>query len=154
DFDAVLNAPPGKRLVEAAFYRGQLYFQQNEVEKGLADFNLVVKEIPGFPRAYLHRARCLVALGFNDRALADLDEYAWYLLPEERQSWILHAERGRILRELHAELPIDQRKKPENRALSDLAHNELIRALFKKGRVAQLFDDVGAMLEHTGKVQE
>src|SRR5205814_9940237 len=96
--------------------------------------------IPRFQRAYPDRARVWVALGFPERALADLDSYAWYMTPAERKGWQGHAERGRILRELNAELPMDQRKKPEIRALSELALRELILAVKKGGNVAQLSD--------------
>ena len=57
DFDAVLRLPPEKRLVEAAFYRGQLYLQRGEVEKALADFDQVATENPGLQRVFLYRAR-------------------------------------------------------------------------------------------------
>ena len=59
DFDTILNAPKEKRLIEAAFYRGQLYLQLGKMKEALADFNLVVQENPNFRPVYLHRAQYL-----------------------------------------------------------------------------------------------
>ena len=49
DFEAVLAPPDDKRLVEAAYYRGQLHLERGEVQKALDDFDRVVAASPGLP---------------------------------------------------------------------------------------------------------
>src|SRR5262249_5055629 len=48
DFEAVLAPPDDQRLVEAAYYRGQLYLERGETQKALDDFDRVVAASPGF----------------------------------------------------------------------------------------------------------
>ena len=63
DFEAVLESPKEQRLVEAAYYRGQLYLQLGEIKKALDDFDLVVAQEPGFAPVYPLRARIHIAKG-------------------------------------------------------------------------------------------
>jgi serine/threonine protein kinase/Tfp pilus assembly protein PilF len=154
DFDVVLALPPEKRLVEAAFYRGQLYLQQGEVQKALDDFDLVVRENPLLQRVYLHRARIHIAQGNNDKALADVDAFLAAGHAPERDGWELHGLRGSELRNIYTELPEDERQKKAGQAMAALAVAELQAAVEKGGRKAVLFEDLGAMLELTGKLDD
>ncbi len=160
DFEAVLQPPTEKRLIQAAYYRGQLYLERGEVGRALEDFNRVVAELPGFRPVHLLRARILIAQGKDARGLEDLDAYlgdrpladaAWWR-PARR--WEIHARRGRLLRLLHAELPADQRRKPSGQALASLALVELRKALDAGGQAAEVYDDLGALLEMTNKPKE
>src|SRR6202041_2745233 len=44
DFPAVLADPKEKRLIESAFYRGQMYAQLVKIKQALEYFNQVVEE--------------------------------------------------------------------------------------------------------------
>lgn len=157
EFDAVLQPPRDKQVIEAAYYRGLLRLQLGEPRQALVDFDSVVKEIPGFRAVYLDRARASIALGRSEAALEDLDRFRDLLEGRrlERQGWLLHARRGRLLRMMYTELPIDQRaKSPAAQALLSLGLAELLTAVKRQGRAPQLFDDTGAMLELTGRLAE
>ncbi len=75
DFEAVLQPPKELRLIEAAYYRGQLYLQLGQVPKALDDFDQVVAQRPEFAPVYPLRARIHIAKGEKAAALADLDAY-------------------------------------------------------------------------------
>jgi tetratricopeptide (TPR) repeat protein len=154
DFAAVLAAPKQKRLVEAAYYRGQLYLQLGRVKAALEDFDRVVAENPRFRPVYPVRARIYIARGNSARGLADLDAYLADGQAYDRRSWQACARRGRLLRLLYADLPPEQRRQPSARALAVLAVAELQKAVKKGGRAAQVFDDLGAMLELSGSVDQ
>jgi tetratricopeptide (TPR) repeat protein len=154
DFSAVLQPPGERRIVESAYYRGQLYLQLGELEKALHDFNLVATEKPSFRPVYLLRARIHLARGDRVGALANLDEYLGGKGVADRPAWQVHDQRGRILRMQYAEVPLDQRDRPSARALANLTVAELEQAVVAGGRTAELYDDLGAMLELTGQLDK
>ena len=161
DFEAVLQPPTEKRLIQAAYYRGQLHLERGEVGRALEDFNSVVAELPGFRPVHLLRARILIAQGEDARGLEDLDAYlgarplagAVWWRPARR--WEIHARRGRLLRLLHAELPADQRRKPSGQAARlPWPWWNYARRLDAGGQAAEVYDDLGALLEMTNKPNE
>ncbi len=56
DFANVLAPTDDRRLVEAAYYRGQLRLRRNEIDEALTDLDMVAKERPEFRPVYLTRA--------------------------------------------------------------------------------------------------
>jgi tetratricopeptide (TPR) repeat protein len=153
DFEAVLQPPKEKRLVEAAYYRGQLHLQLGEVQKALKDFDEVAAENPSFLPVYPLRARIHIAKGENAAALADLDAYLAGR-PAANHDGDVHGKRGRLLRLLYAELPLDQRGNPSVLALAALAVDELSKSAAADAGSAEVLEDLGAMLELTGRLDE
>ncbi len=154
DFEAVLAPPDDKRLVEAAYYRGQLHLERGEAQKALDDFDRVVAASPGFRSVYLDRP--LIYLSRNDtaRALADLDTYVSLVRKIDPGGWEVHGLRGRLLRFLYTELPQEKRGGPTGRTMLELALAELFKAVQMGGKQAGLFDDLGALLEHAGRLDQ
>ena len=154
DFEAVLAPPDDKRLVEAAYYRGQLYLERGEVQKALDDFDRVVAATPGFRSVYLDRPLIYLSKGDAPRALADLDTYVSLVRKIDPGGWEVHGLRGRLLRFLYTELPQEKRRGPTGRAMLPLALAELNQAVQMGGNDAGLFDDLGAVLEHAGRLDQ
>ena len=153
DFEAVLQPPPEKRLVEAAYYRGQLYLQLGEVEKALKDFDQVVAQNPSFLPVYPLRARIHIAKGGKAAALADLDAYLTGR-PTADGDEDVQGRRGRFLRLMYAELPLEQRPKPSAVALAALAVEELSRSVALGSKNPEAYGDLGAMLELSGRLKD
>jgi tetratricopeptide (TPR) repeat protein len=153
DFDAVLQLPKEKQLFEAAYYRGQLYLQLGKVKEALDDFDLVVKENPSFRPVYLPRAR-IHAKDDIGKALEDLDAYLAGRNAFDPKSWEAHGQRGRLLRLLYSELPLEQRQQPSSQALATLALTQLEEAVKGGAQAAEVFDDLGAMLEFKLQLKE
>jgi tetratricopeptide (TPR) repeat protein len=146
DFDAVLQPPDDRRLIEAAYYRGEIYLQRGEVDKALADFDLVVKERPDFRHAYTDRAQIYLARGDEAKALEDINTYLSLGGPHDPKSAAGHAQRGRLFRFLRL-APALQKKKVA------LAVADLDEAVRLGLRSADLFDDLGAMLEQDERLE-
>jgi len=149
DFQAVLDAPQETRLIEAAYYRGQLYLQLGEVQKALNDFDQVVAQEPDFAPVYPLRARIHIAKGEKAAALKDLDAYL-ASRPADKNDGDAHGRRGRLLRAMYAELPVDQRANPSAQALAALTVEELSQST----QTAEVLEDLGAMLELSGRTNE
>ena len=140
DFEAVLLPPNEQRLIEAAYYRGQLYLQLGELTKAQADFDRVIAENPRFRPVYPLRARIRIALGNNALARQDLDAYLAHGQPLAPRSGEAYGQRGRLLHLLYVELPLDQRQKPFGQALASQAVTELKEAVDLGARQAEVFD--------------
>jgi tetratricopeptide (TPR) repeat protein len=149
DFAEVLQPPQETRLIEAAYYRGQLYLQQGEVQKAREDFDQVIAQKPAFLPVYPLRARIHIAKGEKAAALDDLNAYLAGRPADERHG-DAHGQRGRLLRAMYAELPVDQRGNPSAQALAALTVEELN----KSTPTAEVFEDLGAMLELMGRTNE
>ena len=149
DFSEVLQPPQEKRLIESAYYRGQLYLQLGEVQKAREDFDQVVAQKPGFFPVYPLRARIHIAKGDNAAALGDLDAYLAGR-PADEHDGDAHGRRGRLLRAMYGELPVDQRANQSAQALAALAVEELS----KSTPTAEVFEDLGAMLELMGRTND
>jgi tetratricopeptide (TPR) repeat protein len=147
DFDAVLQPPDAKVLIEAAFYRGKIRLQHGEVDKALEDFDRVARARPDFRRVYPVRAQIYLARGKDAQALEDFNTYLALGGPFDPKSAAAHAQRARLLRFLDI-APVLQEKKVA------LALADLDEALRLGLRSADLFDDLGALLEQAGRVKE
>jgi len=153
DLDRAIRLDPdARRLVEAAYYRGQLYAERNQADKALADFDRVAAASPGFRSVYLDRPLVLISKGQPARALADLDTYVRLSRPVAPEGWEVHGLRGRLLRFLYTELPLEKRGGAVGRALLPLASGELLRAVKLGAKVPGVFDDLGAVMEHSGRI--
>ena len=154
DFEAVLAPPDDKRLVEAAYYRGQLHLERGEVQKALDDFDRVVVASPAFRSVYLDRPLIYLSRKDTARALADLDTYVSLVRKVDPGGWEVHGLRGRLLRFLYSELPQDKRRGPTGRTMLELAVAELFKAVQMGGNDAGLYDDLGAVMEHAGRLDQ
>jgi serine/threonine protein kinase/lipoprotein NlpI len=148
DFEAVLRPPAEQRLLEAAFYRGQLHLERGEPARALADFSLAVADKRGVHAAYLRRARLYFAGGDVRRGLADVDAYLAHGRAPALQSAEGLAQRGRQLRTLAGELQGAARKN-----LLLLAVADLQKAADLGHRSLALFDNLGAAREDLGRVR-
>ena len=98
DFEALLQPEDEKQLIEAAFYRGQLYAQLGENAKALDDFDRMIAGRPGFRPAYQYRFLVHIANRNTVRALKDLDSYLNIGPGANADGWEAHAQRGHFLR--------------------------------------------------------
>lgn len=148
-FTAVLEAPAGKRLLEAAYYRGQLYAERGKYPEALRDLSRVVDENPGFGPAYLLRGRVYLLQGHPDQGLADLNSFLAAGQAFDPKCTQAYAQRGRLLRLLLSEFPAARQKEHVKLALGELAE-----ALRLGGPTPRLCGDLGAVLELLGGMEE
>jgi tetratricopeptide (TPR) repeat protein len=152
DFTRVLQSPADGRLIEAAYYRGQLRLERQEFAEALKDFDLVVKETPGFRPVYLSRAQVHFLRGDDARGLADLTTFLdrGSTKPFDPRDARLFALRGRLLHQLvpHWGLP-----RSEFKLKLRLAWSELKTARQLGHRSAELFDDLGSVAQRLGEWQ-
>jgi Flp pilus assembly protein TadD len=141
-----LQPPREKRLVEAAYYRGQLHLERGAYAEALTDFDLVVAENPDFRPVYLLRARVRLLQGQAALCRKELDAF---LANGQAVAPEVHGQRGRLLRLLLADLP-----PAGQRACALLALKELQEAAESEGRSPSVCNDLGAVLEHLGKMRE
>jgi tetratricopeptide (TPR) repeat protein len=148
DFTAALQPPEGHRLIEAAYYRAQIFVQSKDYDRALDDLNAFISEEKDFIPAYLLRARVHLLQGNQAFGLQDLNNLS--KVPAEGDSEPASAEafgsRGRMLRLLAAQLPNEPaRKTPE------LASQDLEKAIQLGGRSAQIYADLGAVRDDLGQ---
>jgi tetratricopeptide (TPR) repeat protein/tRNA A-37 threonylcarbamoyl transferase component Bud32 len=146
DFDEVLKQPAEKRLIEAAYYRGQLQLARGKLEEARHDFDQVANENPTFRPVYLGRAQAHFLRDDPEQGLADLRRFLDLarrrpLNPNGPEVFEL---RGRLLRHL---LPRWGLPSAEYRVKLELARDSLNRALDRGSRSPELFDDLGSVLE-------
>jgi tetratricopeptide (TPR) repeat protein len=154
DFSAVLAGPEAERLVEGAYYRGMVYAALGDNKNAMDDFDLVVAKKPYLRAALLFRAQVRFAEGQADLGLEDIDRYIANEGTLDRRGWQIHGARGHILRSIHSELPSEKRRDKWGRTLAELAIEELMQAVSLGGQAWDIFDDLGAMLEHTGRPRD
>jgi tetratricopeptide (TPR) repeat protein len=152
DFTRVLEPPADQRLIEAAYYRGQLHLERQEFPQALKDFDLVVAANPTFRPVYLSRAQFHFVRDDDWRGLGDLT--AFLNLGREKpfgpQDPLLFAQRGRLLHELAPtwRLPGADFQAKLRRVQRDL---ETARKLGH--RSPELFDELGAVAQRLGDWQ-
>jgi tetratricopeptide (TPR) repeat protein/tRNA A-37 threonylcarbamoyl transferase component Bud32 len=153
DFARVLGPPGDEQLIEAAYYRGQLRLQRKEYLEALKDFDLVVKENPGFRPAYLSRAQAQFLRGDNARGLADLTTFLDMGLPEpfDPKDPKLLAQRGRLLLQVVPQWGLSP---DEYKAVLELTRDELETARRMGYRSPELFDDLGSVRQRLGQWDE
>jgi tetratricopeptide (TPR) repeat protein/tRNA A-37 threonylcarbamoyl transferase component Bud32 len=148
DFNAVLQPPESQRLIEAAYYRGQVHLERERYKEALADFNLVVAAKRSFPSLHLFRARVLLCLKDQPRALAALDDFLAGSKPLDPESAEAYGRRGGLLRRvLYPDLP----GAAGGQAIV-LARAQLEEAVKRGARSVEVFDDLGATREMLGEV--
>jgi serine/threonine protein kinase/lipoprotein NlpI len=153
EFGRVLSAPKGSRLLEAAYYRGQLYAQLNEKQKALDDFNLALAEDPNFLAVYPLRAYIYLLDNKKAEALSDIDHYVADGTPLNPNGWEIHARRGRELRRQFMELPKAKQSTQAAARIADLGQEELFKAVARQGQIPAIYDDLGAVLEQRGNIK-
>src|SRR5262249_13565970 len=117
-------------------------------------YDLVIAKNPRFRPVYQYRATIRFAEGDDELGLEDVDRYIANGAEIDREGWMIHGARGHILRVIHGEFPPAKRRGKQGRALATLAIGELKQAIALGGQAYDLFDDLGAMLEHTGQPNE
>jgi tetratricopeptide (TPR) repeat protein len=148
DFGKVLEPPAGKRLIEAAYYRGLLHAERRKFREALADFDLVATAAPGFRFVYLSRAQ-LHFLQDDARGVADLTTFLELAMPArpDAKDPVLFALRGRLLRDLVPNWGLTPKQTlPALR----LARDQLQQAIQLGGRSAEVLHDLGSVLEMLG----
>jgi tetratricopeptide (TPR) repeat protein len=150
DFTAALQPHSNRRLIEAAYYRGQLHLERQDDAKALEDFNRVVTEKPRFRRVYLSRALVQFRNGRREEGLADLNTFLGLASPSkfDPNGAEAFAQRGRLLREFVTDggLPPD--------VGLEAAAAQLNQAVHQRGCSPVAFDELGLVLELQGKPQE
>ena len=109
---------------------------------------------PGSEPSFSIAAQIHISQGNNARGLEDLDAYLGEAIQRDPREWVIHGLRGHLLRDRYQQLPLDKRRQPSGMALLSLSIAELGRAVSLGGRAHDLFDDLGAMLEHTGQLKQ
>lgn len=145
DFDAVLEPPEGQRLIEAAYYRGQVFLERGEFDRAVKAFDEVVAARRSFLSLHLFRARALLALGQQPEALAALDIFLGSTDPQSAET---HGQRGRLLRYVL----IPKLSGPARGSALRLAHAQLEKAVELGARTARVYEDLGAVQEQLGQV--
>jgi tetratricopeptide (TPR) repeat protein/tRNA A-37 threonylcarbamoyl transferase component Bud32 len=152
DFEAVLAAPPARRLVEARFYRGQLLLDQQRDREALADFSNVIDARPSFSFAYWFRAKAQFRLGLYDEGQASLARLL-ALGNEKSQFESLaksHVMVGRALRNLaQQELDGEARRQALFRAA-----NQLQAAMTADAPTSEACQHLGAVRELLGATDD
>jgi serine/threonine protein kinase/Tfp pilus assembly protein PilF len=147
DFDAVLQLPEDQRLIEAAYYKGQVYLQRDEFAEALKAFDQVVAAKNQFASLQLYRARALLAQGQQGPAIAALNEFLAAGKPFDAESADAFGRRGRLLRlVLIPKLPPKMRGKALQLALAQLEKASTLGTTS-----AAVFEDLGAVLEQLGQ---
>jgi tetratricopeptide (TPR) repeat protein len=114
----------------------------------------VVAASPSFRSVYLDRPLIYLSRREVPHALADLDTYVSLVRKVDPGGWEVHGLRGRLLRFLYTELPQEKRGGPTGRTMLEVAQAELVKAVQMGGKQAGLFDDLGAVLEHAGRIDQ
>jgi serine/threonine protein kinase/Flp pilus assembly protein TadD len=152
DFGKVLEDPADRRLIEAAYYRGQMQVERGKLREARQDFDRVVQENPAFRPVYLSRAQVHFLEGDDSRGLADLTTFLdlGRPTPLDPKGHEVFVQRGRLLRHLVPRwLP-----SKESRPRLELARDSLSRADEQGGGSPELFDDLGAVLEMLGEPEQ
>jgi tetratricopeptide (TPR) repeat protein len=151
DFAAVLQPPEDRMLIEAAYYRSQLYIDSGDYDDALTDLDSVILAKKDFYPAYLLRARVHLLQGARDASLQDLaaelrQSTGGAFDPDSAKDL---GQRGSMLRHIAAELPGDAA-----RITLDLARADLQTAVQSGGRSASVYADLGAVLDLLGQTNE
>jgi tetratricopeptide (TPR) repeat protein len=147
DFDAVLQPPEQRRLVEAEYFRARVFIKSNQNDKALDDLNDVIKQRPEYYPAYLLRAQVQLVQSRQVQGLEDLASVAKLTAtgPSDAPG-ALFAQRGRLFRRLAPELP-------QGAALKavELADEDLEQAVKLNPKSVSAWADVGAVREMLGR---
>jgi tetratricopeptide (TPR) repeat protein len=75
DFNRVFTVPSDKQLIEASFYRGQVFLSSRKLDNAITDFNAIIDSRPDFAPAHWMRAETHFLLGKFPDGLADTKEF-------------------------------------------------------------------------------
>ena len=155
EFEAVLQPPADRRLIEAAYYRGRVLLESGREDEALADFDSVIFESPSFRPAYLARAQLFVLRGDQIRGRSDFYHYLALARDpgfdaegsESRRLWATFLRNS-------ATKASEGGNKRLGRRLLDEARVELLKAADLGNRSSALFEDLGTVYEQLGKLPE
>jgi lipoprotein NlpI/tRNA A-37 threonylcarbamoyl transferase component Bud32 len=161
DFTSILQGPEDHRLMEAAFYRAQIYLKQGDIPHAQADLNAVLAAQPRFAPALLLRARVQLLQGNSSACLGDLN--IWLLDTRgvevsEHDANALEA-RGELLRTIAPDLPPDAMHAALEMARQDLdaaasLGDQSAKLYYSQGAVRELFGDIqGALASYSQSLQ-
>jgi tetratricopeptide (TPR) repeat protein len=152
DFTKVLEPPADCRLIEAAYYRGQLRLERQEFQQALKNFDLVINESPAFRPAFLSRAQVHFLRGDDPRGVGDLTVFLNLGRTKSFtvQDAALFAQRGQLLHQL---APTWRLPGTDFRAKLRLAQKELETARKLGDASPELFDELGMVAQRLGEWQ-
>ncbi len=144
DFNAVLEPPKDRRLLEALYYRGWLRLRRKEYPEALKEFDLLAKENANFRPVYLPRAQVHFLRGDDIHGLADLTAFLDLArsIPYDPKDPKLFALRGHLLVQLAPKWGL---AKPDYLTRLRLTRDELETARRLGHHSAELFDDLGSV---------
>ncbi|HEX5269127.1 MAG TPA: tetratricopeptide repeat protein, partial [Gemmataceae bacterium] len=146
DFGAVLAAPPEKRSVDAAYYRGILYRRLGRREEAEADFDRVARENPKDRRVYRLRAGIHFLKKEELKGLDDLTAVLAASGPLDPTSAAAYEGRGRLLGQVAAELAQPEARPP----VRQLAVEQFRKASELGARSADFLEEYGLALAAVG----
>ena len=151
DFSAVLAAGVDKRLIEAAYYRGQVYLKTDRPHEALADLSMVIGARPDFRPAYGLRAQAHFRLANGDDGQADLAKFLTLGKPKPAGSQPVDSRiaMGRALRQLALVLVGEAKGQALARAL-----RELDAAIAAGPPTAEMYEHQGAVQEMLGQLPQ
>ncbi len=149
DFTAALQLPADHQLIEAAYYRAQLYVDAAQYANAAADLDALLAQRPAFAPAAILRARLTILQGQPADSLKPLNNLlAIANTPVDPQSATALARRGHLLRLIASQLSGE----PARLALQ-LAAGDLENALSLAPPTPLECDDLGAVFESLGHLQ-
>jgi tetratricopeptide (TPR) repeat protein len=141
DFAAALQPPEKRMLIEAAYYRAQIYLESNDYVGALSDLDSVIRQKRDFYPSQGNQAS-----GLQD--LSDMMKYAMDSSFDPASAEGL-GQRGRMLRHVAAQLPNEA-----DHATLKLASEDLEKAVELGGPSAQIYADLGSVLENLGQIDD
>jgi tetratricopeptide (TPR) repeat protein/tRNA A-37 threonylcarbamoyl transferase component Bud32 len=151
DFDVEMSAPAEKRLIEAAYYRGQLRLEKEQLREAAADFSAVIGAREDFRPAYWFRALVRFRLANYEDAQADLTKFVSLgrRASGDESRAKSHYELGCVLRSAGLELSSQAKVEALVRAAEEL------RAAIDAGAIdAATYEQLGKVYEYLGKTRE
>jgi len=148
DFDAVLQPPENQRLIEGAYYRGQVQLERGKNKEAIQAFDEVAAARRGFQSLHLFRARAFLALEQEKEALEALDAFLDDGKAYDSKSAEAHGRRGGLLRRVL----IPKLGGPARARSLRLAREQLLKAVEGGSQVADFHEDLGAILEQLAQV--
>jgi tetratricopeptide (TPR) repeat protein len=151
DFHAVLQSPAERSLIEAAWYRAQIYVERGAWPLALEDCAAVIEQRPAFRPVFWLRARVRLRLGQEAAGLKDLNRYLALASNAsfDTGSAEASAARGRALRELAVGLDPPGQSRVLTRALA-----EFQTAIERGAPADEFYQDLRALPQLRGELQQ
>jgi tetratricopeptide (TPR) repeat protein len=148
NFQAALQPPDDRRLIEAKYYRAQIYVQQNNTDLALNDLNDLILQSPDFYPGYLLRAQVQLMREAQEPGLEDLNALLKHDMgPDfDIQTPKGLGQRGHLLRRIASEMP-----NAAELATLGLARQDLESAVRLGGAAPDAYRDLGAVYELLGR---